>query len=178
MTDIASVAYEVVKKTGLKQGHTVVDFGCGCGTYTIPAARIVGEDGRLYAVDKDRYALDELMQKVQAADLKNLVRMETSGGTSIELRDGSVDVVMLFDILNDYWFSHREERRKLLDECYRILKPAGILSVYPKHIESTARDEIEQANYCLENEYHGTFIHLDTILESGRALNFRKNAID
>jgi ubiquinone/menaquinone biosynthesis C-methylase UbiE len=178
MTDLETVAYEVVKNTGLKQGHTVVDFGCGHGTYTIPAAKIVGEDGKLYAVDKDKNALDDLMQKAQAAGLKNLIRIDTLGGTRIKLQDGFVDVVMLFDVLNDFWFSYSEDRRKLLDECYRVLKPEGILSVYPKHVESRARGEVEKANYYLESEYHGTFIHLDRVLESGQALNFRKKSKD
>jgi ubiquinone/menaquinone biosynthesis C-methylase UbiE len=178
MTNLESIAYEVVKNTGLKQGHTVVDYGCGHGTYAIPAAKIVGEDGKLYAVDKDKNALDDLMHKAQAAGLQNLIRMDTSGETRIKLRDGSVDVVMLFDVLNDYWFSGSEARRKLLDECYRVLKSDGILSVYPKHIESKARDEVERANFYMETEYSGTLIHLDSHLESGQVLNFRKKPPD
>jgi ubiquinone/menaquinone biosynthesis C-methylase UbiE len=178
MTDLESVAYEVVKNTGLKPGQTVLDFGCGHGTYAIPAAKIAGRDGKVYALDKDKNALDGLMQKAQAAGLQNLIRMDTSGETKIKLRDRSVDVVMLFDVLNDYWFSRDEDRRRVLNECHRVLKPEGILSIYPKHVESTARDEIEKAGYYLVSEYRGTFIHLDSIPESGRVLNFKKKPKD
>ncbi len=90
----------------------MLDFGCGSGTYTIPAARIVGAQGRVYALDKDKGALDELMQKAGSAGLKNIERMETSGG-KIELTDESVDVVLLFDVFHSYYFPQASDRRSL-----------------------------------------------------------------
>ena len=44
---------------GVKQNHSVIDFGCGKGNYTIPAARIVGKRGKVYAIDKNKESLDE-----------------------------------------------------------------------------------------------------------------------
>jgi tRNA A58 N-methylase Trm61 len=40
---------------GIEQNHSVIDFGCGKGAYVIPAARIVGEIGKVYAVDKKNH---------------------------------------------------------------------------------------------------------------------------
>ena len=42
---------EIVKQAGIRKGHTVLDYGCGPGSYSIAAAEIIGESGRLYAVD-------------------------------------------------------------------------------------------------------------------------------
>jgi len=70
---------EILKQIGIKRGQTVLDFGCGYGAYTIPVAEIVGEQGRVYALGKDKEALDELMQRGESAGLKNIDRMETSG---------------------------------------------------------------------------------------------------
>ena len=61
--ELESRILETLQQIGIRRGQTVLDFGCGCGTYTIPATRIVGEQGRVYALDKDEEALDELMQK-------------------------------------------------------------------------------------------------------------------
>ena len=47
-------ALEVLRRIGIKKGQTVLDFGCGYGAYTIPVAEIVGEQGRVYALDKDK----------------------------------------------------------------------------------------------------------------------------
>ena len=38
-----------------------VDLGCGSGTYTIPIARIVGDKGIVYVLDKDVRVLDKLI---------------------------------------------------------------------------------------------------------------------
>ena len=61
--DLEPHAFKILKKTGIKRGKTVLDFGCGSGTYTIPAAKIVGKEGKVYALDKDKKVLDELIKK-------------------------------------------------------------------------------------------------------------------
>jgi len=72
-------ASEALQKAGIKRGKTVLDFGCGSGTYTIPAAKIAGKEGKVYALDKDKKVLDELMQKAEYAGLENIKRIDTSG---------------------------------------------------------------------------------------------------
>jgi precorrin-6B methylase 2 len=59
--EIESLAIKVLKRIGIRRGQTVLDFGCGYGIYTIPVAKIVGEHGRVYALDKDKEAMDALM---------------------------------------------------------------------------------------------------------------------
>jgi precorrin-6B methylase 2 len=61
-----------LKRVGLKCGQTVLDFGCRVGHYTIPAAKAVGDNGIVYAVDKEQQALDELQQKATGLNLKNI----------------------------------------------------------------------------------------------------------
>ena len=167
-------AFEILQKTGIKRGKTVLDFGCGSGTYTIPAAKIVGEEGKVYALDKDKKTLDELMQKAESAGLRNIKRIDTSGELKIPLKDESVDIVLLYDVFHSYYFSQVDERRKLLEEVYSISKRDAIISVWPKHMESEAKEEIENANFYLEREYSGMLIHDNEDIEKGKVLNFRK----
>jgi len=173
--ELESQALEVLERIGIRRGQTVLDFGCGCGTYTIPAAKIVGEQGRVCALDEDKEALDELMQKAESAGLKNIERMETSGKLEIELTDESIDVVLLFDVFHSYYFPKAGDRRRLLSEIYRIMKPSAFISVWPKHMESETEDEIKKANFHLEKELSETLIHDNRNLEKGRVLNFRKD---
>ena len=165
----------ILQRIGIRRGQTVLDFGCGCGTYTIPVARIVGRKGKVYALDKDKDALGDLMQKADSAHLKNMEIITSSGGPRIELPEESVDVSLLFDVLHHYYFPQMDDRRRLMDEIYRITKTNGFISVWPKHIESEAKDEIERANFYLEKEYSGTLIHNNKDIETGRVMNFRKN---
>jgi len=173
---LESQALEVLQKIGIRRGQTVLDFGCGSGTYTIPAAKIVGEQGKVYAVDKGNEALSELMQKAKLAGLENVEGMETLGKPEIELTDESVDVVLLFDVFHSYYFPQANDRRRLLDEIYRIMKPSAFVSVWPKHMESEAKDEVKNANFHFEKEFSETLIHDNKNLEKGKVLNFKKES--
>jgi precorrin-6B methylase 2 len=93
--ELESRILEVLRQIRIKRGQTVLDFDCGYGAYTIPAAEIVGEQGRVYTLDKDKEALDALMQRGESAGLKNIDKMETLGELEIGLTDESVDVVSL-----------------------------------------------------------------------------------
>jgi len=159
---------------GIRRDQIVLDFGCGSGTYAIPAAKIVGKQGKVYALDKDKEALDELMQKAESTGLRNIERMETSGKLEIELLDESVDVILLFDVFHSYYFPRASNRTRLLSEIYRIMKPSALMSIWPKHMESEIGDEIKNANFHLGEELSETLIHEDRDLEKGKILNFRK----
>ena len=172
--ELESRVLEALEGVGVRKGQVVLDFGCGSGTYTIPAAKIVGDQGKVYALDKDKEALDKLMQRAKSAGLKNIERMDTSEELRIDLTDDSVDVVLLFDVFHSYYFPQADDRRRLLNEIYSIMKPFAFISLWPKHMESEAKDEIERANFYLESEYFGTLIHDNKDRERGQILIFRK----
>lgn len=100
----------------------VVDFGCGYGTFTIPAARIV--EGTVHALDIEADMVEATARKAAEAGLGN-VRVDRrdflAEGTG--LPDGSVDYAMLFNIL------HCEQPDALLREAWRVLSPGGRLGI-------------------------------------------------
>ena len=49
--------------TGAKRGDIILDYGCGIGFNTIPAAGIVGEEGRVYALDIHPLAIRAVEKK-------------------------------------------------------------------------------------------------------------------
>jgi ubiquinone/menaquinone biosynthesis C-methylase UbiE len=174
--EIESLAIKLLKRIGIRRGQTVLDFGCGYGIYTIPVAKIVGEQGRVYALDKDKEALDALMQKAGSACLANVERMETSGELEIELADETVDVILLFDVFHSFYFPQAGDRRRLLGEIRRIMKPSAFLSVsvWPNLLEPEIEDEINNANFRLEKEVPETLTDGNKDLETRRILNFAK----
>jgi len=175
---LESRAREMLQQIGIRSGQTVLDFGCGLGMYTIPVAKIVGEQGRVYALDKDKEALDELTRRAKSAGLKNIRRMETSGKLGIDLADESVDVVFLFDVFHSFYFPQADDRKKLLGEIYRVMKPSAFLSisVWPNLIEPGTEDEIKNADFRLEKEISQTLSHDDKNLGKRSVLNFRKES--
>jgi len=173
----------ILKHIGIKKGQKVLDFGCGSGNYTIPAARVVGEQASVYALDEDKEALDRLINKAKLKGLKNIVGLDASGKLGIALDNESVDVVLLYDILHYYYFPEENDRRRLLCEVYRVLKPYGLLSVYPTHLESDMElkmdsvvREIEESNFHKENEYTNMIMVHDDNIEEGCVINFRKKS--
>jgi len=68
---------KVLTEVGIKESQVVLDFGCGKGNYTIPVAKIVGQDGFVYALDKNKTSLDELIQNALSNHLKNYKVIET-----------------------------------------------------------------------------------------------------
>jgi 2-polyprenyl-3-methyl-5-hydroxy-6-metoxy-1,4-benzoquinol methylase len=54
-----------VKKFGIKEGMTVVDYGCGPGRYAVKFAELVGDNGRVYAVDIHELAIAAVKGKNQ-----------------------------------------------------------------------------------------------------------------
>ena len=100
----------------------VADFGCGYGTFTIPAARII--QGKIYAFDIEPEMIEVIEKKAIDLNLDNVEAVlcdfisEGSG-----LKDLSVDFVMLFNIL------HFGKPNDLLQEAYRILRSGGKVGI-------------------------------------------------
>jgi ubiquinone/menaquinone biosynthesis C-methylase UbiE len=113
----------VLKQLGLNQDiNDVVDFGCGFGTFTLPAAQMIS--GKIYALDIDAEMVQAVRQKAKELNLNNvkpILRDFVSEGSG--LKDSSVDFVMLFNIL------HLEKPVDLLKEAYRILIEAGKVGI-------------------------------------------------
>ena len=174
---------EFLKKIGIRSGQTVLDFGCRAGHYTIPAAKVIGNKGTVYAVDKEQEALNELGQKANALDLSNIKIIKTSGEIQLNLENESMDVVLLYDVLH---YFKKSERKRLYQEVHRLLKRNALLSVYPKHtLEDNpiqefkelsldeVKQEIENSIFSFEEKYCETVSH-DDDLNKGCVLNFRK----
>lgn len=172
-----------LKDVGVKKGQIVVDFGCSVGHYTIPAAKIVGRAGKVYAVDKDEGDLNQLMKDAGSERIGNIVPMRNLSELKLDLKGKSVDVVLFYDVLH---YMGPEERRKIYDEVRRILKNDGLLSVYPKHHKSDEPlwsladmeledviNEIEGADFYLERKFFKKLIHNGSY-NKGYVLNFRK----
>ena len=161
-------------RIGIKKEQKVLDFGCGIGDYTIPAAKIVGSRGKIYALDKDGESLEFLMGRAKRYGLKNIKTIKTSGELEIGLKDESIDIALLYDVIHDSYFPEINKRRELLNEVHRILRQNAILSIYPKHLTSgEVKREVKKAHFCFEKEFHGKLLH-DSCLTKGDVFNFRR----
>ncbi|MBS7631700.1 class I SAM-dependent methyltransferase [Candidatus Bathyarchaeota archaeon] len=155
-------AYKFLMDVGVGVGQKVLDVGCGSGTYTIPAAKIVGESGIVYALDTSRQVLDRMEERAAREELRNVVRVD-GGEIDDRFEGSSIDHVLLIDVLQEI-----RDRGAMFDGIYRVLKPGGSVIVYPMHM--AAEDVIEIALKKPFSRVEKKF--------GGRILVFRKTRVD
>lgn len=119
---------KILEEVGIKRGFKVLDFGCGPGSYLIAASKLVGPDGKIYALDINPLAIKSVGRIVAKKHLKNVEIIRSDCKT--ELSDKSLDVVLLYDT-----FHELPDPDGVLKELHRILKPEGILSVSEHHLK-------------------------------------------
>ncbi len=164
---------KLLRDVGIERGQIVLDFGCGTGYYAIPAAIIVGKHGKIYALDKDKNAIDELLNTSRMLGLSNIVSIKTSGELKLNLKSNIFDAVLLYDVLHHYYFN-RNGRRELLKEVYRVSRGNALLSVFPKHMDlQEIIEEIENVGFHFKNKLFKKLIHYYNY-EEGHILNFYK----
>lgn len=116
----------VLQGAEFRPGQTVLEVGCGTGFFTLPLARLLGDQGSLMAMDVLPASVEAVSKKVQAADLKN-VRVFQGDVLNTKLAAESVDVALIFGVIP----APMLPMEKLLAEMRRILKPGGIMAVWP-----------------------------------------------
>ncbi len=150
-----SNAVSTLKNAGLKSGQTVLEIGCGPGFFTIPAAKILGEKGILYALDVHPLAIKSVTRKIQKANVTN-VKLVLENATNTSFSDNHFDLAFLFGvprmIKNSQFFS------TLLEELYRIIKPKGILSIKTRNKEIVS--EVERNGFIHQKVKDGILIFI------------------
>ncbi len=113
--------YKILEQAGLKLNQTILEVGCGPGHYTIPASKIVGENGFIYAIDINPFAIESVNKKVKKAGVKNVEGIVISVYDT-GLEDQSIDLAFLFGV------RHVLDYIKVKKEMSRIIKTDGILA--------------------------------------------------
>lgn len=127
--DIVRPRGNVLKEVGIRPGFGVLDFGCGPGGYILPLIKLVGEPGKVFAMDMNPAAVLTVKSLALKHKLENVETILAESKTG--LPDGIMDVVLLYDVLH-----HLKKPDDVLQELRRVLKPDGILSVTDHHMKS------------------------------------------
>ena len=127
---------------GIREGMTVVDYGCGPGCYTTRVAKLVRHTGRVYAVDVQELAVEAVKRKMAAQGLGNIVPV-LAKGYDTGLPDKLADMVCALDM-----FFGLREPTTFLREVYRITKPNGVLIIDDGHQSRQRTLQKIQASGC------------------------------
>ena len=103
----------------VKPGMAVCDMGCGNGYHTLPLAEMVGEKGKVYAVDVQPQMIEMLKQNIKNKGLKNIVPINGEYHDP-KLPPNTCDMILLVDVYHE--FSHPVQ---MLAGMRAALKPDG-----------------------------------------------------
>ena len=109
----------------IKPGQSILEVGCGTGFFTLPAAEMIGESGRLITMDPVTHFVEKVKDKIRRAGLNN-VEVIRRDALQTGLEAGSVDLALLFGVLPFPTLP----LGKLLPEMHRVLKPEGGMAVW------------------------------------------------
>lgn len=116
---------KILHGADIQPGQTVLEVGSGTGFFTLPAAHLIGDHGRLIAMDPLAAYVERLTARVAAAGFHN-VQVLKRDALDTGLDAASIDTVLLFGVLP---FPTLPLNR-LLPEMHRVLRPNGALALW------------------------------------------------
>ncbi len=123
----------ILASLGLGPGQVVADVGSGDGFFTLPAARMVGPRGAVYAVDPSVGRLTRLHEKAEEEGLEN-IRIRAGTAEEFLVCEGCVDLVFFGICLHDF-----ADQSAALRNAMTALKPGGLLANLDWKKEETIR---------------------------------------
>jgi ubiquinone/menaquinone biosynthesis C-methylase UbiE len=120
---------------GLVQpGQTALDLGCGPGYFTLPLARLVGENGRVAAVDLQAKMLEFVRQRAERQGLLPRLILHQAEAGQIKM-DLKVDFALAF------WMVHEvPDKAAFFAQVYRLLRPGGLFLIIEPALHVVSRD--------------------------------------
>jgi ubiquinone/menaquinone biosynthesis C-methylase UbiE len=115
-----------LERLGLEHGMRVADIGAGLGAYALGSAKLVGDNGKVYAIDVQQDLLKKLKTESVRQKLHNIdvIWANAEKKISTKLHDAALDAAIISNVL-----FQSDDKRGFVEEAIRILKPGGKLMV-------------------------------------------------
>jgi ubiquinone/menaquinone biosynthesis C-methylase UbiE len=116
----------ILRQLDVASGSMTADFGCGSGYFSVALAKILGSDGKVFALDVMKQALESVESRASFLGLQNIVtkRVNLEKENGSELEEGSLDLVVMKDML-----FQNKNKAVILSEAERVLKIGGKLLI-------------------------------------------------
>ncbi|MDH5634641.1 MAG: class I SAM-dependent methyltransferase [Candidatus Bathyarchaeota archaeon] len=173
---IFELKLKVARQIGILKGMTILDMGCGQGGFTASLAKIVGETGKVIAIDVTSEYLDEFMERLNRYGVKNTVTFVQADATNFrnEITDDFAHMVVSFRLLEE--LKRCEDMSKVVREMARVAKNGGRVCLV--ELNSKARNKAEETYIRLHMESGDCFFEDRRIAKSMKTSGLAKVHID
>lgn len=156
--DLFSPAGEILEEFNINKGDTVVDYGCGPGRYLKKASNLVGENGKVYAVDIHDLAIEYSKAEINQNNLQNVLPVLVQNN-DISIDDNIADVIYALDM-----FHHISKPKIFFQKLSKIIKKDGILLIEDGHqSREDSINKIEQSSLWKIDEQKQNYLICKTI---------------
>ena len=113
-------------KNHIEPGMTVADIGTGMGYMTLPMAGMVGDQGKVIAVDVQEKMLSKVKEIAQRKNISNIIDAVQCKQEDLMLSKykESIDFALMFMMVHEV-----SNKRKLFDDIEKAIKPGGLLMI-------------------------------------------------
>jgi ubiquinone/menaquinone biosynthesis C-methylase UbiE len=110
----------------VRPGYTVLEPGPGMGFFTLPLAEMVGQSGRVIAIDLQPKMIDSLKRRAKKTKLLDRIDARVSTANSLGVNDlqGTVDLTLAFAMLHEL-----PEAHPFFREVAEASKPGALLLI-------------------------------------------------
>ena len=161
---------ETAVRHGIRPGMTVLDVGPGNGTYTLGAAEIVGEQGKVIAIDIEPKMIERVQNRITQMGVKN-IEPRIADVYALPFENDYFDLIYMITVIGEI-----PDTDRALQEFHRVLSPSGTLVFseiildpdYP--LADTLVRKSSANNFQLKKKI-GNFFHYTLIFEKDHAKN-------
>ncbi len=129
----------------VEDGMTVMDMGCGMGHFSIGMANLVGESGKVVAVDLQQKMLDVMLKRARRAGVAERI-------TPHRCEAGNISVAETVDFILAFWMVHEvPDQKDFFNQLKGCLAPGGKFLIAEPRFHVNAEDldgSVETAETC------------------------------
>lgn len=151
--DLFNPVGKILEEFNINEGNTVVDYGCGPGRYLKKASNLVGENGKVYAVDIQKIAMEYVKSEINENNLNNVYPILVKNN-NIPIENNTADIIYALDM-----FHQISNAKIFFRKLSKIIKNDGVLYIEDGHQpRQDSIDKIKQSNLWKIDEQKPQYI--------------------